>query len=134
MGCPFDVVEYSIDVVCMHIAHITHTPFHHVRQKPQIQYLDNYLLSQNEPAKTVVIEYEYIERSFLEDYAAYYSRCFHKYPKTCSRLHFFSALNECCANETRAQFNNHDLERILLNPAKTTLSDQDLEKNILDLL
>ena len=39
---------------------------------------------------TVVVEEEYIDHDFLEDFSAYYVRCFTAYQKTCSRLHFFS--------------------------------------------
>lgn len=104
MGCPYDVIEYSIDVVCVHISNRTDTPEHHVRQKKQIQYLHNYLGPKGQNADTVIVENEYVERSFLEDYSSYYSRCFHKYRKTCSRLHFFSGLQV---------FGNADLEAAL---------------------
>lgn len=36
-----------------------------------------------------VIEDEYIDRDFMEDYSHYYSRCFKQYPRTCCRVHFF---------------------------------------------
>ncbi|MCH8148665.1 MAG: hypothetical protein IH987_11820 [Planctomycetes bacterium] len=39
---------------------------------------------------TIVVESHYTDRDYLEDYAAYYVRCFEdKYKKTCRRLHFF---------------------------------------------
>ncbi len=42
-------------------------------------------------AKTIVVENEYIDRDYLEDFAAYYVRCFASYNRKCCRLHFFSA-------------------------------------------
>lgn len=39
---------------------------------------------------TIVTEPEYTDRDYLEDFAAYYVRCFkEKYPAICARLHFF---------------------------------------------
>lgn len=39
---------------------------------------------------TIVTERKYTDRDYLEDFAAYYVRCFgDKYPAICARLHFF---------------------------------------------
>lgn len=51
-------------------------------------YLGSYLTKLG--AKTMVVEDAYIDKDFLEDFAAYYVRCFADYSKTCTRLHFFS--------------------------------------------
>lgn len=56
--------------------------------KQHIKYLDVYLLSIG--AKCAVIEHEYIDRDYLEDYTRYYSRCFKAYKRECERVHFFS--------------------------------------------
>ena len=40
-------------------------------------------------AKTIVVEEDYIDRDYLEDYAAYYDRCFQSYARRTLRLHFF---------------------------------------------
>jgi hypothetical protein len=42
-------------------------------------------------ARTIVIERPYVDRDFLEDFAAYYVRCFDDYRRFCTRLHFFSS-------------------------------------------
>lgn len=60
-------------------------------KKTQVIYLCDYL--KNKGAKTIVIENEYIDRSYLEDYSSYYSRCFNAYEKKCRRLHFFKDYN-----------------------------------------
>lgn len=39
----------------------------------------------------MVVEDTYVDKDFLEDFAAYYVRCFASYSKICARLHFFSA-------------------------------------------
>ena len=46
-------------------------------------------------AKTIVVERDYIDHDFLDDYALYYSRCFEDYERHCVRLHFFDK----CYNE-----------------------------------
>ncbi|MBO2889747.1 MULTISPECIES: hypothetical protein [Pseudomonas] len=40
-------------------------------------------------AKTIVVETDYIDKDYLEDYAAYYDRCFRDYDRRTHRLHFF---------------------------------------------
>lgn len=40
--------------------------------------------------KTIVVEHDYIDRDYLEDYAGFYVRCFADYSSTCTRLHFFN--------------------------------------------
>jgi hypothetical protein len=40
-------------------------------------------------AKSIVVEHQYVDRDFLEDYSAYYVRCFQDYSRYCRRLHFF---------------------------------------------
>lgn len=54
-----------------------------------LSYLDSYLSTIK--ARAMVIEREYIDRDFLDDYTRYYARCFGGYPRTCCRIHFFSA-------------------------------------------
>ena len=51
-----------------------------------LRYFDDYF--EELGAKSVIVEYEYIDRDFLEDYAAYYVRCFRNLRKKCVRLHF----------------------------------------------
>ena len=40
--------------------------------------------------KTIVVEHDYVDRDYLEDFAAYYVRCFPVYKRFCTRLHFFT--------------------------------------------
>jgi hypothetical protein len=40
-------------------------------------------------AATIVVERNYTDRDYLEDYAAYYDRCFQDYSRRTQRLHFF---------------------------------------------
>ncbi|WP_437326231.1 hypothetical protein [Sorangium sp. So ce381] len=41
-------------------------------------------------ARTIVVEDGYVDHDFLEDFAAYYVRCFQPYSRYCRRLHFFT--------------------------------------------
>lgn len=64
-----------------------------VARNPRAQYIAEYLKALN--AQTIVVEDDYVDRDFLEDFASYYVRCFKRYSKTCRRLHFFrSTFNE----------------------------------------
>lgn len=86
----FDVVAFSAESFCDALGAARH------KQKPlaakdkrQARYLLGYL--DELKAKTLVIEKDYVDRDFLEDYAAYYVRCFPEYKRTCARIHCFTA-------------------------------------------
>lgn len=86
---PVEVAPYSIDFVSNVIRHITKwASLGEVGDKAHLAYLDNYLKALN--VETVVLESEYIDRHYLEDYSEYYARCFQPLPKNCARLHFFT--------------------------------------------
>jgi hypothetical protein len=93
MSYNFDILPYSIDVISNHISLITNTPFDQLRHKTQIQYLNNYIRGYNTPPSNndlvIIIEYNYIEKHYLQDYADYFARCLHEYPRKCSRIHVF---------------------------------------------
>src|SRR5262245_3400627 len=42
-------------------------------------------------ARTIVAELDYTDRDYLDDFAAFYVRCFANYDRRCRRLHFFSS-------------------------------------------
>lgn len=67
----------------------SHDPSSSAGKKRNVQYLGSYLREIG--AKTIVVENSYIDKDFLEDFAAYYVRCFANYSKNCARLHFFSS-------------------------------------------
>ncbi|WP_061959682.1 hypothetical protein [Cupriavidus pauculus] len=56
-------------------------------------------------AATIVAEPDYIDRDYLEDYAAYYDRCFHSYDRRTQRLHFF-----------KVAFDRGQFEQLLRDP------------------
>lgn len=55
--------------------------------KQHTRYFEDYLKVLG--AKTIVAERGYVDRDFLEDFAAYYVRCHEAYSRFCTRLHFF---------------------------------------------
>ncbi len=63
-----------------------------VSEKKHYNYLMDYLGNDGDSlgAKTIVIEYDYISKSYLNDYSNFYSSCFSKYERFCKRVHFFS--------------------------------------------
>ena len=82
--------------------------------KRQINYLGDYLTHLG--VRTIVAESHYVDHDFLEDFSAYYVRCFRTYERTCQRLHFFrtpfakrqwDSLLERAGNQLRAS----DLQR-----------------------
>lgn len=83
-------------------------------QNEHFRYLEEYF--KNIKVQTIVLEMEYVDRDYLEDFSRYYSKCFHPYPKWCVRLHFFAF-----------HFTKEDFEKIILqyNRNDNTCSLQD---------
>lgn len=61
---------------------------------------------------TAVIETEYVDRDYLDDYVRFYSRCYVKYPRRCHRIHFFK-------NEYKKEF----IEDLLAKPDPSTADE-----------
>jgi hypothetical protein len=61
--------------------------FPEIFHKQQIQYLFQYLSDLE--AKSILLEREYIDKDYLEDYVSYYVKCFGNNGEKCARLHFF---------------------------------------------
>lgn len=97
----FDVCPYGLDTLLRLISSLS--PLNSedsIAAKSHSSYLDGYLKEIG--AKTIVVEKKYIDKDYLEDFAAYYVKCFQEYGKTCARLHFFEA-----------DFNTEDFESLL---------------------
>lgn len=54
----------------------------------QARYLYEYLAACK--CKTIIVEEQYTDKDYLDDYLHFYATCHHPYPKTCKRLHFFT--------------------------------------------
>ncbi|MCD6283040.1 hypothetical protein J7J84_05485 [bacterium] len=62
-----------------------------VWKKSHIKYFEGYFDKLD--AKTIVVELEYVDKDFIEDYANYYVRCFgsiRDIRAACTRIHFFT--------------------------------------------
>jgi hypothetical protein len=104
---PFKVFPYSLDQLVALIAQGSHhQSTDEVRAKRHTDYFDQYLKKLK--AKTLLVERNYIDRDFLEDYAAYYVRCFPPYKKTCIRIHVFreeftqNAIRACLSGDEKS--------------------------------
>lgn len=81
------VQAYSKEALHELVASYSCEPVQKFRKSVHAAYFDGYFAELK--AKTIVVEDEYVDHDYLEDYAAYYARCFHSYPRVCRRLHFF---------------------------------------------
>lgn len=86
---PYAVVAYTIDELVRAIEEAAPADGDFVRAKLHAVYFEEYFATLG--AATMVVECEYVDRDYLEDYSAYYVRCFPGYERFCRRLHFFSA-------------------------------------------
>lgn len=88
-----------------------------ITQKLHTIYLEEYFGHLN--TKTFVVEYEYIDHDFLEDFSYYYVKCFKKYKRKCARLHFFNIAF------SKSEFDT------FLNGNKSTIDKDKLSKSYL---
>lgn len=94
----YDVFPYSVEKLKQLLACCPDSSEHVVERKRHVSYFDAYL---NElSTATIVVEYDYIDGDFLDDYSSYYVKCFHRYERHCTRIHFFDR------TFTRKTFNN----------------------------
>lgn len=80
------VVRYSTDVLREACGFVSREdPV--IAQKPQLNFIADYLHVQG--CQTMLIEEDYTERDYLDDYATYFAKCHQGYRRKCRRLHFF---------------------------------------------
>ena len=70
-----------------------------IKAKTQTKFLASYIANL-EPSYCVV-ERDYVDRDFIEDYAYYYVNCFTPYRRHCQRIHFFKK-GDVCNNKTKS--------------------------------
>lgn len=89
----FEVHAFSEEVLYQAAAHV---PKHEgaegrtadeAQKNPRLSYLHDYL--DEVGCASILVENEYVDRDFLDDYASYYAKCFEDYDRFCKRLHFF---------------------------------------------
>lgn len=62
----------------------------------QARYLDGYLQHPDAGARSLLVELEYVDRHFIEEFAAYYATKFQTPTSKCTRIHVFA----CSLSET----------------------------------
>lgn len=92
--------------------------FADIFSKPQVSYLLKYLKELG--AEGVLLEPEYIDREFLEDFSNYYVKRFGNDGYICSRLHFF-----------KCRISHKDMDDLLLGRPSATLTAEFLQENYL---
>ena len=75
-----------------------------------IKQLENYLSESGIRAQCAVIEKEYLDKNFSDDYLSYYGGCFRDCPRKCCRVHFF---NKC--------YDEISMQKMLLLPEEDVL-------------
>lgn len=86
----FEVYAYTHEKLLDLLAANSEASREVVGKKPHATYFEEYF--QNVHPETILVEHNYIDRDFLEDYSSFYVRCFHDYKSICTRLHFFSSV------------------------------------------
>jgi len=84
---PYKVLRYSIENLkkCFIEQATAHEEV--VSSKQHLACFENYF--SHIGVKTIIVEKDYVNREFLEDYSSYYVRSFKDYKRHCVRLHFF---------------------------------------------
>jgi len=88
MQSEYLVCEFAKETLSNLVRERFGTEFPDINDKVQVKYLFNYL--KDLKAKTILLESDYVDRDYLEDYSRYYVKCFNRYGERCARLHFFS--------------------------------------------
>lgn len=88
MQSEYLVCEFAKETLSNLVRERFGTEFPDINDKIQVKYLFNYL--KDLEARTILLESDYVDRDYLEDYSRYYVKCFNRYGERCARLHFFS--------------------------------------------
>lgn len=83
----YRVVAYSPDALLECLADASLAGREDIQRKLHLRYFTDYFSEL--AARTILVEPGYVDRDYLEDYAAYYVRCFESYERTTTRIHFF---------------------------------------------
>ena len=124
---PYLVSEFDKATLSNLVKESFGSTFPDIIQKNQVTYIYNYLKDLD--AKSILLESEYVDKDFLEDYSNYYVKCFNDYGSKCARIHFFSckvshsSINELfeVGNEKKAaELRNEYLGFIVIKPLPKT--------------
>ena len=113
-----EVYQYGIEALCELLAKKSKNTLAAIKQRSHSQYFEEYFNKLQ--AKTILVENKYVDRDFLEDFSAYYVRCFHPYKRFCTRLHFFTC-----------EFSERGFAKLLENPCTSEISPDLLNEHYL---
>lgn len=85
-----EVIPYSLPALIRILGQSSNTAENLILEKGHTGYFDEYFGERGVSAKTIVIERNYTDKDWLEDYADFYVRCLDHYRSRCTRLHFFN--------------------------------------------
>ena len=83
----YEIIEYK-DIVTFENLLTNHGGYLKERKEQHLRFFNEYF--KEIELKNILVEKNYIDKDYLEDYSAYFVRCFVEYPKNCVRLHFFN--------------------------------------------
>jgi hypothetical protein len=113
----FEVKPFEIDNLFRSLSN-DHFNLHEVSEHPQARYLFQYLDHKELNATIILVEYDYTDKDYLDDYASYHVKCFKEYRRTCKRIHFFSAVGEDKKHLDASKFT-----KVLINAIKGVPQD-----------
>lgn len=125
----YELIEYSAKNLIDCLVDRNHTSVDIVLKKRHTVFFEQYFKELR--AKTIIVEREYVDRDYLQDYAAYYDRCFYDHARKTRRLHFFSLsfsdeqLNDLVIGRpgmlTEKRLQRHYLGFIVVRPLPRTI-------------
>ncbi|RVU31572.1 hypothetical protein [Neptunomonas marina] len=84
---PYLVCEFAKETLGNLVKECFGSNFPDIVKKDQVNYIFNYLGDLD--AESILLEADYVDKDYLEDYSNYYVKCFNGYGPRCARLHFF---------------------------------------------
>lgn len=107
---PYLILPFSKDNLYEVVKKCTLATEEIINNKRQLSYIFYYAEQMN--AKTIIIEGNYIDKSYLEDFSAYYVKCFNKYQREVNRIHFF-----------KTEFTKEDFGNVLDNNLQDKITE-----------
>lgn len=103
---PYELSDFSWKALCGALSN-RHCSADQLEENRRTKYLFGYL--RDLKVRRQVVEVDYVDGDYLDDFASYYVKCFSHYESRCKRLHFF-----------RADFSEGDFRALI----RGTLSDE----------
>jgi len=128
---PWSVEKYSPAAFHQLLSSRSKAPEHIIEEKLQSEYFDDYFGDSGIKAETMLVEHPYVDRDYLADFSGYYVKCFRRYRRKCTRIHFFdlaftkedfsALLSGKEAALTRKQLQDSYLGFIVIKPLPQTI-------------